>query len=90
MHDHATAFTIGAFVLGLLLLPTLRWVDATWFALLSKIFDPRRDSFSDEGESSPDEDEDDYRLFRSANDVRNQPFARDEMSKADKLRLRPR
>jgi hypothetical protein len=90
MHDHATAFTIGAFVLGLLLLPTLRWVDATWFALLSKIFDPRDASFSDEDGAFPDEDEDDYLLFTSATNPRIETLPRDVTSKVDKLRVTPR
>ena len=83
MHDHATALIIAAFVLGLLLLPTLRWVDAAWFALLSKIFDAQDESF-------PDEEEDDYRRFLPANDAQKETLPRDEMSKAAKLRVMPR
>lgn len=83
MHDHATALIIAAFVLGLLLLPTLRWVDAAWFALLSKIFDAQDESF-------PDEEEDDYRRFLPANDAQKETLPRDEMSTAAKLRVMPR
>jgi hypothetical protein len=82
MHDHATAFTIAAFVLGLLLLPTLRWLDAAWFALLSKIFDSQDEPFPDE--------EEEVRQFQSASDVRKETSPRDEMSKADRLRVTPR
>jgi hypothetical protein len=83
MHGHATAFTIGAFVLGLLLLPTLRWVDAAWFAILSKVFDSQDESF-------PDEEEDDYRRFLSANDAPKDKLSCDEMSAAKKPRVTPR
>jgi len=83
MYHHANALILAAFVLGLLLLPALRWVDVAWLAMLSKIFESRG-TFPDE------EDEDDYRLFVSASEARNEPSPRNEMSETGKPRVTPR
>jgi len=83
MHDHTAALAIAAFVLGLVLLPMLRWVNAAWLAILGKIFEPHDASF-------PDEDEDDYRRLLAANDAHNQTSGCEDMSKVERLRVTPR
>lgn len=89
MHHHTTASLIAAFVLGLLLLPTLRWVDAAWFALLSKVFESRHDPLLDDQEDDfLDEKEDEYRFFWSANAAHKETITGDETSKADTPRVK--